>query len=279
MSSDTIPAYNEQLSAFHRAFDPELTRTLGELPVDTDSAVLDLACGDGFYTVRLARRLGPRGRVVGVDTNDAYLDAARDLAAKERGDAHIELVDAPVDDLPFDDASFDLIWCAQSLYSLPEPVEALKRVARVLRPGGTLAVLENDTMHQVFLPWPATLELAVRGAELQALSKHHDDPSKFYVGRRLPSVFASAGYEPGAIRTLAIDRQAPLGADERALLTSYLEGVVDRVAPFLDDSLVDELRRLADPTSPDALVTRPHVTMTWLNVLATARKPDLNHKQ
>ncbi len=235
--------------------------------------VLDLPCGDGFYTRRLAERLGPAGAVTGVDTNRTYVrDARTELTGRPAG-ATIDVIVASFDRLPFPDEAFGFAWCAQSLYSLPDPVVVLRHLARVLRPGGILAVLENDTMHQVVLPWPARLELPLRVAELRALSAATPDPSKYYIGRRLPAVLAAAGLEPLSMSTRAIDRQAPLGEPERVLLQSYLEEVADRVAPYLDPSLFAELRHLKDPESPLHLLRQPYLTMTWLNVLALARKP------
>ena len=267
-----LPEYDVQLRGFHVAFERELDAIMETLPLTPEMRVLDLACGDGFYTRRISRRLGRGGAVTGVDLNPAYLDEARQSAERERSGAAIDFVAASFDGLPFADDTFDFAWCAQSLYSLPEPVLVVEHVARVLRPGGVLAVLENDTMHQVFLPWPARLELPLRTAELRALERATGHPSKFYVGRHLPAVFAAAGLEPLTRSTHAFDRQAPLGDAEQRLLQSYLDEVTDRVAPYLEAPFLDELRALRDPASPRHLLKQPHLTMTWLNVLALARK-------
>ena len=204
-----LPDYDDQLTGFHRAFEHELLSMLDVLPLAPTMRVLDVACGDGFYTRRIADRLGHGGSVTGVDLNIAYLAEARKEASGYTGRATIDFVAASVDRLPFSGDTFDFVWCAQSLYSLPDPVVVLRSLARVLRPGGIVAVLENDTMHQVFLPWPARLELPLRAAELRALSEDTHNPSKYYVGRRLPAVLAEAGLEPTKMATQAIDRQAP----------------------------------------------------------------------
>ena len=83
------------------------------------------------------RAPGPGGSVVGVDLDPAYLAVARREATSYTGAATIELVEAPFDKLPFYDGAFDFAWCAQSLYSLPDPVVVLEHLARVLRPGRT----------------------------------------------------------------------------------------------------------------------------------------------
>lgn len=268
-----LPDYDVQLSGFHRAFERELEALLRSLPLEPTMKVLDLACGDGFYTRRLADRLGAGGAVTGVDLDPGYLFAATQEAARYSGSADIHFVAAAFDHLPFADDSFDFVWCAQSLYSLPEPVEVLRHLSRVLRPGGLVAILENDTLHQVSLPWPVGLELPLRAAELRALSAQSRHPNKFYVGRRLLPVFAEAGLEPLTMATYAIDRQAPFAEPERRLLQSYLDEVETRVAPFLAATLLQELHELGDPRSHRHLLLEPYLTMTWFNVLAFGRKP------
>lgn len=264
-----LPAYEIQLSAFHRAFEPELSAVVGSLPIAPGMHVLDLACGDGFYTRRLADRATASGRTVGVDMNLAYLEAAR----REAGSRPVELVEATFDALPFPDHSFDFVWCAQSLYSLPDPVQVLEHVKRVLRPGGVVAVLENDTMHQVFLPWPVSVEVPLRAAELRALAAETRSWPKFYVGRRLPSVLAAAGLQPMGARTIAIDRQAPFDEPTRILMQGYLEETVTRATPHLDAAVAERLRALSDPHSADFLLAQPHLALTWINILALARRP------
>lgn len=273
-STGDLPAYDQQLAVFHLAFQRELEAIVNDLPLKSGDRVLDLACGDGFYTHRIAECLGSSGSVTGVDINLAYLsEAGKGDSRQRRGRAPVGFVAASFDMLPFPEGTFDVVWCAQSLYSLPEPVVAIRHMARVVRPGGIVAVLENDTLHQVFLPWPVALELPLRAAELQSFREGHGNSSKYYVGRRLPAVLAAAGLEPLRMTTHAFDRQAPLENAERALLQGYLEEVEQRVAPHLDAPLLRELRQLVEPGSPTHLLRQPYLTMTWLNVLAFGRRP------
>jgi SAM-dependent methyltransferase len=235
--------------------------------------ILDLACGDGFYTRRLAERLGSAGSVTGADVNLVYLEQAKREASLRQSAASVDFVVASFDALPFPDASFDFAWCAQSLYSLPDPVVVLGHVARVMRPGGLVAILENDSLHQVFLPWPVHLELPLRAAELVSLSERSRNSSKYYVGRRLPAVLSAAGLEPVGMATHAFDRSAPLRNVEQALLQRYLEEVRERVSAHLAPELFAELRALVEPASAKHLLKQPYLTMTWLSVLAFGRKP------
>ena len=275
----TRPRYEARLAAYHRAFAPELQAILDALPLGAGMRVLDFACGDGYYASRLARRLGASGMVVGVDHSEGYVDDASADAADAANAAFaspgatVVYARAAAGALPFADDTFDLVWCAQSLFSLPDPVEALRRMARVTRPGGLVVVLENDTVHQVCLPWPVQLELPVRAAELRSFAEGGHDAAKFYVGRRLPAIMAEAQLDPQRTTTHAFDRQAPIGDDERVLLQDYLDELVQRVRPFLDASLLAELSDLVNPASSHHLLAEPYLSLTWLNVLAVGRKP------
>jgi len=271
-----LPVYVEQLAAFHRAFQVELQLVVASLPLGRQGKVVDLACGDGFYAHCFAKRLSEGGLAVGVDLSLPYLNLAKEddenvgPTATERQPSFVV---GDFERLPFASGAFDLVWCAQSLYSLPEPVAALRTMRELAAPGGMVAVLENDTLHQLLLPWPTRLELALRAAEYRAFSKETGRPGKYYVGRRLPAVFAAAGLEPLSIRTQAIDRQAPLSDAEGTFLRGYLRNMADRVGPLLDDALHDEFRELIDDASPKYMLAQPHFSFAWLNVLAIGRRP------
>ena len=104
--------------------------------------VLDVGCGPGTITVDLAERVAP-GRVVGIDTSREVLLKAGELAAA-RGVTTTLFEQADVFDLPYGDASFDVVHAHQVLQHLDDPVAALREMRRVLRPGGVLAVRDVD---------------------------------------------------------------------------------------------------------------------------------------
>jgi hypothetical protein len=135
-----------------------------------------------------------------------------------------------------------------------------------------VAVLENDALHHVILPWPVALELPLRAAELRAFQAAGRAQQGFEVGRRLPAILAAAGLEPLRLTTHAFDRQAPLALQERELLRCYLEDLLQRVAPHVEPALLGELQLLVDPDSTKYLLRQPHLSMTWLCVLAMGRK-------
>ena len=96
--------------------------------------VLDVACGTGVVAREAAGRVGERGAVVGVDLNPAMLAVARRL----RPDIDWRAADAAA--LPFGDATFDAVLCQAALMFFPDVVGALREMARVVKPTGTVAV-------------------------------------------------------------------------------------------------------------------------------------------
>lgn len=264
-----LPAYAAELDAFHRAHRPELQRVIDDLPLADGQKVLDIACGDGVYSRWLARRVGPTGLVLAVDALPEYLA----LAAGCDKMAEADYLSARIEALPFDDASFDLVWCAHSLISLAQPVAALEQMRRVTRPGGYVIVMENDSLHQLILPWPERLELAVRQAELQAYRANTWHPNKRYAGRRLRSLLQSAGLVPLRRRTYSVDRYAPLNEAELQFLEYHFGRLRQVVWPFLESADRTEFDRLTAPSSPDYLVNQSAFEMTWLDVVCWSTKP------
>lgn len=99
--------------------------------IDPGDAVLDLACGTGLVARHAARLVAGIGSVVGADINPAMLAVARSKGG------NVDWVQAPCDDLPFENDTFDVVICQQGLQFFPDPTAAMAQVARVLRPGGT----------------------------------------------------------------------------------------------------------------------------------------------
>lgn len=267
LADDELPAYAPMLAAYQRSHARELREMIGALPLRPGDRVLDMACGAGVYSRWLAERVGPGGLVVGADISRAFLEQARAQAvcggrlAWQIGD---------IAGLPFADGTFDLVWCAQSMYSLPDPLAALRELARVTRPGGTVAVFENDMLHHLVLPWPAELELAVRQAQLQSVRATASEPAKFFIGRELCAVFAEAGLCGCQVRPYSAVRQAPLGPDERRYLASYLRDLGQRARPLLEPGLRARFDELVAPGSPGYLLDQPGFYVTYIDMLACA---------
>ena len=106
-----------------------------------DAQVLDLCCGTGDLAFSLARRA--KAKIIGADFSHTMLVRAREKAATEAdGRAPIPFFEADALHLPFADASFDLVTTAFGFRNLANYEAGLREILRVLKPGGSVAILE-----------------------------------------------------------------------------------------------------------------------------------------
>lgn len=104
--------------------------------------VLDLAGGTGDFSIRFSPLVGPDGKVVLADINEAMLQVGRDRLIDMGINDNIEVVQVNAEELPFADNSFDCICIAYGLRNVTDKDAALASMNRVLKPGGRVVILE-----------------------------------------------------------------------------------------------------------------------------------------
>jgi len=107
-------------------------------------AVLDIGCGTGTLAIAARRRVGPAGRVHGIDASPEMIARAARKVARARADVTFEV--AVVEAMPVPDASFDVVLSTLMLHHVPrlERPQLAREVRRVLRPGGRVLVVDFD---------------------------------------------------------------------------------------------------------------------------------------
>jgi len=147
------PTYDRYASLLSFGQDPRWRRFLvSRVDAGPDDLVLDVATGTGAVALELLRQKGCR--VVGVDQSAGMLAEAR-----RRVDGRVRLVEAGAERLPFADAEFDGLTFTYLLRYVDDPAATLTELARVVRPGGTIAALEFGVPRGL---WRAPWELWVR---------------------------------------------------------------------------------------------------------------------
>jgi demethylmenaquinone methyltransferase/2-methoxy-6-polyprenyl-1,4-benzoquinol methylase len=135
------PTYDRYAALLSYGQDPRWRRFLvSRMPVGADATVLDVATGTAAVAIALVRRTGCS--VVGLDQSPEMLAAGAERVARAGLGHRIRLVEGEAERLPFEDASFDALTFTYLLRYVDDPGATLRELARVVRPGGTMAGLD-----------------------------------------------------------------------------------------------------------------------------------------
>jgi SAM-dependent methyltransferase len=207
----------------------------GDTAYPAGSRVLEAGCGVGAQTITLARS-SPAARFECLDISSASLEKARQMALEQRL-INVSFRQGDIYHLPYRSDSFDHVFVCFVLEHLADPRLALAGFRRVLKPGGTLTVIEGDHGSYYCHPQSRAADLAVRClVDIQA--KAGGDA---LIGRRLYPLLVDAGYSRVAVspRMVYVDASRPALVDgfTRKTFTAMVAGVKDQA---LDMGLIDE---------------------------------------
>lgn len=184
------PGHHESVLRSHRWRTAENSAGYLLPHLRSGDAVLDVGCGPGSITVELAERVGAEGSVLGIDNAATAIEVARrDHGAAQHGNLRYETGDVTALDQP--DDSFDVAHAHQVLQHLADPVAALREMARVVRPGGLVAVRDADYGAMTWHPDVAGLE-EWRALYRRTARINGGEPD---AGRRLLEWVRAAGFE------------------------------------------------------------------------------------
>lgn len=221
-------------------------------------ACLDAGCGGGDVSRELARRVGPNGRVLGIDLDAVGLAIAAEEAA-EQNLGTVEFRELDIRDLE-EDARFDVVYARFLLSHLADPRAALARLVGALRPGGVIALEDVDFSGHFCSPdCPAFREyVRLYGEVVRAKGADPD------IGPRLPLLLREAG-----LRDVAMTVIQPAGTEEAVKLINPItmemigEAVVAAglASPQEVDRLVAEL--FAATRDDRVVLSIARIIQTW----------------
>jgi ubiquinone/menaquinone biosynthesis C-methylase UbiE len=221
--------------------------------------VLDLGCGPGITSCKMAQFTYP-GEVIGVDQSESMLEQAQRLQ-KARGINNLIFQMGCVNTLLLPEASFDFIYARLLFQHLTDPVQVMRKVYQILKPGGVFCAIDVD--HQWFGLYPEVESFTALCQQL--LIAQADLGGNPFVGRKLGGYCLQAGLQ--VVKT----RVEVIHSDRIGLETFF--NLLSFGAPFRrGDSELDELAAKAK-TEVYALLELPYAWAGCGLFVVTARKP------
>ena len=158
------PTYDRYARLLSFGQDPRWRSFLASrIPADA-TRVLDVASGTAAVAIELARRT-PAREVIGVDQSREMLDAGRARVSEAGLSERIDLREGRAESLPFGDAEFDALTFTYLLRYVDDPAATMRELARVVRPGGTIAMLEFGVPSGIWRPlWELYVRVGLPGA-------------------------------------------------------------------------------------------------------------------
>ena len=198
------------------------------------STVLEAGCGVGAQTVTLAQN-SPGAIITSIDISaESLRQAEKNVHAA--GVRSVDFQQADIFSLPFEPESFDHVFVCFVLEHLPNPIDALVSLRAVLKPGGTITVIEGDHGSTYFHPESDAADAAINcQVELQRMAG-----GDAHIGRQLYPLLDQSGFGPVRVspRMVYVDSSKPHLVDgfTRKTFTAMIEGVR---APALQAGIVD----------------------------------------
>jgi trans-aconitate methyltransferase len=226
----------------------------GDTAYPAGATVLEAGCGVGAQTVTLARR-SPEARFTSIDISaESLAEAERRIRAE--GLANVEFMRADLFALPFAAQSFDHLFVCFVLEHLSKPLAALQILKRLLKPGGTVTLIEGDHGSAYFHPASEAASAAVNcQVELQRRAG-----GNALIGREVYPLLVSAGFANVSVspRMVYVDGSRPrlIEAFTLKTFTAMIEGVREPAisAGLLDAVAFDDgIRALKRTAQPDGV--------------------------
>jgi SAM-dependent methyltransferase len=219
---------------------------------------LDLGCGAGDVTFEIARLVGPKGRVAGLDMDSVKLEHARERAMRD-GIRNVEFRQANV--FEWDEESvYDLIYVRFLLTHLPECERVIPKLLRALRPGGALAVEDINFEGYVSHPANSAHDRYV-GLYREVVRRRGGNAD---IGPKLLAMLAGAGLQDAGLNIVYPEHKAGSGKEISVLTTIGISEAVLAEKLIEEQELRDVVSELERYTrDPLSIICGPRVFQVW----------------
>jgi len=210
--SGSAPFWEKHRNVIRRMFAPVTHALIEDAAIGSQDSVLDVATGPGEPALSIAALAGPKGKVFGVDDIHGMVAAAR-AEAQRLGLKNTKFDVAFADDLPFATRTFDAVISRFGVMFFPSPVDAVREMLRVLKPGRKLAFAvwhfgERNPFHC------ALSRVMDRYVNSPPLDPEALDAFRFAPRGKLMKIFSEAGVHAPSERLLQFKIEAPVSVED-----------------------------------------------------------------
>ena len=255
-------SYIQSMLVFNPLRELTLRAMIKALQLPEGSRGLDAGCGIGLQCLLLADEVGLTGHVTGLDISSEMLDRGREIVKEAGLSERISFQEGDVNTIPFDDNTFDWVWSADTIWIGPkemecpaeDPLPLVKELARVVKPGGNVAILFWSS--QKLLPGYPLLEAYLNTTSSGTAPFTKGMSPKLHFLRAL-GWLREAGLEEPTAHTFIGTVHAPLSGDIRSALTMTFQMLWGEAQSELIPEDWAEYQRLCQPESPDFILNLP----------------------
>jgi SAM-dependent methyltransferase len=210
--SGSAAGWEKHREIIREMFAPVSRALVEDAMVTTGNIVLDVATGPGEPALSIAEVVGPEGKVFGIDPIPEMVAAAR-RAANSFGFKNAQFEVAFADGLPFSAATFDAVVSRFGVMFFPSPVDGVREILRVLKPGRKLALAVWDFAERN--PFHCTLtQIVDRYVEPTSLPPDAPDTFRFAMPGKLRGILAEAGAIASSERLFQFSIRASVSAED-----------------------------------------------------------------
>jgi SAM-dependent methyltransferase len=239
--SESAPYWEKHREIIREMFAPITQALIEDAKIISRQAVLDVATGPGEPALSLAKLVGPEGKVIGVDAVPEMVEAAR-REANRRGFQNANFDVAFADNLPFPENAFDAVISRFGVMFFPSPVDCVREMLRVIKPGGRIAMAvwhfaETNPFHY------AVSQVVERYVDSPRPVPDSPDAFRFADPGKLLTILSNAGAAATSERLLRFTIRAPISVEDFWTLRSEMSEKLRARLATLPKEQMAELKR------------------------------------
>lgn len=248
---------------FHSLREPAIREAIDHFNLPVTSLGLDAGCGVGLQSLMLARQLGKRAKIIGLDLSKEAIVSAEDFALREALSQQTSFMQGDMNQLPFEDNHFDWAWSLDTFWPCkPEegcasdnPLQLLSELKRVVKPGGQIII--GFWSNQKLLPGYPLLEACLLATNSAQFPYKADTDPKLHFMNAL-NWFEHAGFYALQAKTFTADLVAPLNSTQKEAIAKALSMFFHASEEEISRDDLKQFQRLSSKQSTQFIADQPH---------------------